>query len=102
MVENLPNSVLEAMACGVPAVAYDTGGMKDAVRHMDTAYLARHADAKDLVQWIIQLLKDDHLRKRMGERAQRLVAKEFEKMRAAKSFLDPYQEKCGFDRDDAA
>ena len=69
---------------------------------MDTGYLAQHADASDLTQGIIQLLKDDHLRKRMGERAQRLVAKEFEKMRAANSFLDLYQEKCGLDRDDVA
>ena len=102
IVENLPNSVLEAMACGVPAVAYDTGGMKDAVRHMDTGYLARHADIVDFVRGISQLLNDDRLRERMGERAQRLVTKEFEKMRTAQSFLDLYQEKCGLKRNDAA
>jgi glycosyltransferase involved in cell wall biosynthesis len=101
MVENLPNSLLEAMACRVPAVAYDTGGMKDAVRHMDTGYLARYADAADLAQGIVQLTKDDHLRHRMGERAQRLVTEEFEKTRVAKSFLNLYQEKCSLERNDA-
>ena len=94
MVENLPNSVLEAMACGIPAVAYDTGGMNDAVKHMKTGYLARHGDPADLANGIGRLLDNDELRKRLGSDAKELVVEKFEKMATARAFLDLYQEKC--------
>ncbi|MBF0520424.1 MAG: glycosyltransferase family 4 protein [Nitrospirae bacterium] len=59
--ENLPNSVLEAMACGVPAVAFDVGGVKDIVRHMETGYLARQKDFDDLYRGVEMLLTDPAL-----------------------------------------
>jgi glycosyltransferase involved in cell wall biosynthesis len=30
----------ESLACGVPVVAFDAGGVPDAVRHLETGYLA--------------------------------------------------------------
>lgn len=102
IVENLPNGVLEAMACGIPSVAYETGGMKDAVKHMETGYLARHADIDDFVRGISQLLGDDQLREDLGKRALKLIVRKFEKMQTARAFLDLYREKCGLERDNTA
>ena len=50
--ENLPNTVLEAMACGTPCVAFDVGGLPDVVTHLTDGYLARPLDVKDLAAGI--------------------------------------------------
>jgi glycosyltransferase involved in cell wall biosynthesis len=55
--ENLPNTVMEALACGVPCVAFDVGGMPDLIDHMRTGYLAqpfRVDDLADGIEWVIQ------------------------------------------------
>ncbi|MEO5355842.1 MAG: glycosyltransferase family 4 protein [Nitrospirae bacterium YQR-1] len=59
--ENLPNSVLEAMGCGVPAVAFDVGGVKDIVSHMETGYLAPVKDFESLYNGTEMLLTDSVL-----------------------------------------
>ncbi|MCF8144163.1 MAG: glycosyltransferase [Deltaproteobacteria bacterium] len=46
--DNLPNTVIEAMACGVPVVGFDIGGMSDMVKHKSTGYLAKARDIKGL------------------------------------------------------
>lgn len=92
IVENLPNTVLEAMSCGTPAVAYDTGGMRDAVRHLDTGYLARHGDAADLAVGIGTLLADDALRARLGATSRSYIEREHTLALQARRYLDLYQE----------
>ncbi len=76
-VENLPNTLLEAMACGLPAVAFDAGGMADAVHDGVTGYLVAQDDAAALSQRILCLLGDEGLRRGMGARARELIEQEF-------------------------
>lgn len=57
--DNLPNTVLEALACGVPAVAFDIGGMPDLIEHQRSGYLAQPFDAADLAAGIAWVLGDD-------------------------------------------
>jgi glycosyltransferase involved in cell wall biosynthesis len=92
VVENLPNTVLEAMACGVPAVAFDTGGMADAVRHMETGYLVPFGDVEALAVGIGTLLKDDDLRLRLGRASVGLVRTMFSKQTQAQAFAGLYAE----------
>ena len=51
--ENLSNSVTEAMACGVPVVAFDVGGMADMIVHRVNGYLAKAFDCKELAEGIM-------------------------------------------------
>jgi glycosyltransferase involved in cell wall biosynthesis len=54
--DNLPNTGVEAHACGTPVVAFDTCGLADIVSHQQTGYLAKAFDAIDLaagIQWIL-------------------------------------------------
>lgn len=56
-IDNLPNTVQEATACGVPCVAFDTGGLPDMITHKKTGYLARPFDEMDLAQgikWVLE------------------------------------------------
>ena len=54
--DNLPNTVVEAMLCGVPVLGFDIGGIPDMVEHQKTGYLvpARGVAAlKDGINWCL-------------------------------------------------
>jgi glycosyltransferase involved in cell wall biosynthesis len=61
-------TVLEAAACGVPAVASDSPGLRDSVRHDETGLLVPHGDVEACATAMLQLLADDPTwhRLRMG------------------------------------
>jgi glycosyltransferase involved in cell wall biosynthesis len=46
--DNLPNTLMESMACGVPCVGFDVGGVPEMITHRETGYVARFRDAEDL------------------------------------------------------
>ena len=50
--DNLPNTVVEAMLCGVPVVGFDIGGIPDMVEHKRTGYLVPPRDVAALVDGI--------------------------------------------------
>lgn len=59
--ENLANTVLEAMACGTPVVAYALGGMIEAIAHGQTGLLATPRDDAALAEMTFKLLADEDL-----------------------------------------
>jgi glycosyltransferase involved in cell wall biosynthesis len=54
--ENMANTCLEAMSCGVPLVAFDVGGMPDLIEHKKTGYLSRPTDGSSLAEGICWVL----------------------------------------------
>lgn len=48
--ENLPNTIMEAMACGVPCVGFNTGGIPEMIDHRQNGYVAAYKDAADLAE----------------------------------------------------
>ena len=50
--ENLPNTIMEAMACGTPAIGFDIGGIPEMIEHQQTGYLATYKSAEDLAKGI--------------------------------------------------
>jgi glycosyltransferase involved in cell wall biosynthesis len=65
--EGLPLGVLEAMASGLPVVASDVGGTREALRHAVTGYLVEARHVTQLVAALAALAADSGLRRRMGE-----------------------------------
>ena len=54
--DNLPNTGVEALACGTPVIAFDTCGLPDIVTHQETGWLAKAFDTEDLargIQWVL-------------------------------------------------
>lgn len=56
--DNLPNTAVEALACGTPVVGFDTCGMPDLVEHGSTGWLATPFDPGHLAQGIHWVLED--------------------------------------------
>ncbi len=55
--DNLPNTVLEALACGTPCLAFTVGGMPDMIEHLQTGYLATPSQPADLsvgLSWLLE------------------------------------------------
>ena len=55
--DNLPNTIMEAMACGVPCVGFKVGGIPEEIDHQKNGYVAAYRDAEDLargIHWILQ------------------------------------------------
>lgn len=64
--ESLPIGLLEAMAAGLPVVAADVGGVREAVTHEQTGLLHPRGDVAALSEALERLLLDADLRARMG------------------------------------
>jgi glycosyltransferase involved in cell wall biosynthesis len=56
LIDNLPNTCLEALFCGVPIAAFNVGGIPDIVEHKKNGYLAKAYDPADLCQGIMYCL----------------------------------------------
>lgn len=56
--DNLPNTVIESMACGTPVVGFDVGGMPELIDHKKNGFLAKPRDLSGLLEgidWAISL-----------------------------------------------
>ena len=54
--ENLPNTIMEALSCGVPCVGFDIGGIPEMIDHLKNGYVARYKSAEDLargISWVL-------------------------------------------------
>ncbi len=54
--DNLPNTIMEAMACGVPCVGFNTGGIPEMIDHCENGYIADYMDVDDLakgIRWVL-------------------------------------------------
>ena len=50
--DNLPNTVVESMACGTPVVGFDVGGIPDMIDHRKNGFLAKPGDIGSLIEGI--------------------------------------------------
>lgn len=81
----LPNAVLEAMACGLPVVASDVPGCRDAIQDGATGLIA--ASEIDLLEKTLRLVDDAALRRNFGEAGRARVRETFSR-RAAVAALE--------------
>ena len=92
MQDNLPNTVMEASACGTPSVAFDVGGMPDLIDHQETGYLARPFLTDDLANGIQWVLEDNNRTDRLAQQARQKVLKEFTQQTQAARYAELFGE----------
>jgi glycosyltransferase involved in cell wall biosynthesis len=90
--DNLPNTVLEALACGTPAVAFDIGGLSDLIDHRENGYLARAFDIQDLARGIEWVLADSERHQTLRQAARAKAEREYSIPRVAGKYLNLFQE----------
>lgn len=84
-------SLTEAMACGLPVVASNVGGIPDQVTEGETGFLVEVADADRFAERIGRLLDNQLLRQRMGRCAAHHAHAEFGLSKMADNYLRLYR-----------
>lgn len=90
--DNLPQTGLEAMACGVPVIGFDAGGIPDYVRPGETGALASVGDPIDLAAKIDELVDRPELRERLKTNARALIVSEFQREKQTQITIDFYRQ----------
>jgi len=90
--EGLPNSVLEAMACALPVVAYHIPGLEEIV---GADMLIPSGELEKYAELVCKLLKDKPVRQGIGRRNRRLIIKRFSIEKVAESYRDLYASLIG-------
>lgn len=75
--EGLPNVIMEAMASAKPVVATDVGGCRELVEHGASGYLVSHGEVERMADYIVNLLKNKSLAKKMGAAGHNRMVQEF-------------------------
>ena len=90
--ENLPNTVMESLACGTPVVAFDVGGIGDMIVHQKNGYLVNLFDTGDFAYGIKWVLEDNSRWKKLSENAREKVVNQFDIVKVAKRYEDLYKD----------
>lgn len=88
--ENLPNTIMEAMACGTPVVGFRTGGIPEMIDHLQNGYIAEHASSASLLEGILWTL-DQSLELGLPERARQKVLTTYSEEIVARQYTELYQ-----------
>ena len=91
--DNLPNTIMESMACGTPCVGFETGGIPEMIDHLKNGYVAKYKDTNDLavgIKWII----DNQETFRFSEACVRKVHDCYRESVIAEKYIALYQSLC--------
>ncbi len=85
--ESFGYTVAEAMACALPVVVTDVGGLPEVVEHGVTGYVVGRADAKEFAARVVQLLRDEAQRRQMGQMGLKRFEKHFLAERMTREYV---------------
>ena len=83
--DNLPNTVIESLACGTPVVAFNIGGMVDMIEHEYNGYIAKFSSEKELANGILYCTSKD-----MSDNCVRSTKQKFDTKKKVGQYLELY------------
>jgi len=92
LAESFSLVTVEAMACGIPVIASDIGGIPEIVLHGKTGICAKAGSSKEFASGLARLLSDEGLRREYAMAGVRRVKSKFTLNRQAGYYLDYYSE----------
>ena len=90
--DNLPNTVLEAMACGTPSVGFRVGGVSDMVVEGETGWLAPPYDTEALAQAVAKVIDQRDGGKAMRAACRDRAVRQYSLHRQAEDYCRLYDE----------
>lgn len=90
LTEGMPNTLLEAMALGIPSVATAVGGVPELLEHGKGGFLAPVGDAEALAGHVVNLLRDPELRQACSRRSRERTERDFSFERRVRVMEDYY------------
>ncbi len=92
LADNCPLVILEALACGLPIVAFNTGGIPELIDHKKTGYIANYRDTSDLlagIRFVLTLPTNDY--QVMRDQAVQVVQQKFTLAIMVDNYIKLYQ-----------
>ncbi|WP_238944397.1 glycosyltransferase [Sandaracinomonas limnophila] len=86
--ENLPNTIMEAMACGTPCVGFEIGGIPEMIDHQKNGYVAKAFDTADFAHGILETIKN---KESWGKLARVKVEEQYAEKIIVQKHLEVYQ-----------
>ena len=88
--ENLPNTIMEALACGTPCIGFNVGGIPEMIDHQQNGYVAEYKSADDLAKGILWVLNHKNIPE-LHKKAVEKVARDYEESTIVQQFIHLYQ-----------
>lgn len=101
-VDGLPQMLMEAMACGLPAISTRLVGIPDLIRDGETGLLVPPNDASALADAIQRLMHDRALSKRLADAGLRWVHERFDLRNCLEPLIERYRQRLGLVANQAA
>lgn len=95
--ENLPNTIMEAMSCGVPCVGFRIGGIPEEIDHGKNGYVAAYKDASDLARGIRWVLREADT-EALSHSAIQKVSRQYSQSSVARRYQEVYEEAMAYKR----
>ncbi len=93
--ENLPNTIMESMACGLPCLGFKVGGIPEMIDHRRNGYVAALRDAADLARGIRWIL-DEADYETLSRQAVQKVAANYSQRAVALRYIEVYNQAMAF------
>ena len=88
--EGTPVSLIEAQSAGKPVVSTDVGGVEDIVSHGSSGYITPVNDVTGFSAYVVELIRNEGLRKSMGEAGHSNVIRKFSRQRLVRDMKQLY------------
>ena len=92
--DNLPNTIMEAMACGIPCVGFNVGGIPEMIDHLHNGYVADYKSAEDFANGIHWALSEGEYES-LSQEAHRKVLTSYSESAVAKRYIEIYNKIMG-------
>ncbi|MEO7174360.1 MAG: glycosyltransferase family 4 protein [Saprospiraceae bacterium] len=89
--DNLPNTVMEAMACGTPVIGFATGGIPEMVDHLINGYLTETGNSQGLADGFEMIMQNEELLKIWAIDARNKVLSHYQFEKVAAQYIEQYQ-----------
>jgi glycosyltransferase involved in cell wall biosynthesis len=93
--DNLPNTVMESLACGTPVAGFATGGIPEMVCHGQEGYIAPQGDSRELAAGIVEILQGKTALEQYRGAARRKVEKHYSNAVVAGRYMEVYKTVSG-------